>query len=265
MRLLFLTVSRITDVATRGIYTDLMRKFRDEGHDVYIISPAERRFGERTSLVKQHGITLLRLRTLNIRKTSVVEKGLATLLIEPQYLLAVKRYFSELDFDLVLYSTPPITLTNVVRHIKSKHGAQSYLLLKDIFPQNAVDMGMIRKNGLLHRYFRRKEKLLYDVSDGIGCMSPANVTYLHQHNPQINPSIIHLNPNSIDPIEKGLSEKERCFIKKKARHSKRCDCIPLRRKPWQTPEHKLRGQGTGVKLLEKGRFLCGGRLRHRVS
>ena len=48
MNIIFLTMSRITDISQRGIYTDLMRKFRDEGHSVYIVTPNERSFGRST-------------------------------------------------------------------------------------------------------------------------------------------------------------------------------------------------------------------------
>lgn len=51
----------------------------------------------------------------------------------------------------------------------------SYLLLKDIFPQNAVDLGMLTKDGLkgfLYRSFREKEKDLYRISDYIGWHEP---------------------------------------------------------------------------------------------
>lgn len=51
-------------------------------------------------------------------------------------------------------------------------------MLKDIFPQNAVDIGMITKTGikgLLYKYFRKKEKKLYRISNRIGCMSQASV------------------------------------------------------------------------------------------
>ncbi len=44
MNIIFLTISRITDINSKGIYTDLMRKFRDEGHNVYIVTPNERRY-----------------------------------------------------------------------------------------------------------------------------------------------------------------------------------------------------------------------------
>ena len=50
MNIIFLTVSRIKEIKSRGIYTDLMRKFRDEGHNVYIVTPYERQFALPTSL-----------------------------------------------------------------------------------------------------------------------------------------------------------------------------------------------------------------------
>ena len=46
MNVIFLTVTKIDDIQSRGIYTDLMRKFRDEGHQVYIVSPVERKYGK---------------------------------------------------------------------------------------------------------------------------------------------------------------------------------------------------------------------------
>ena len=39
-----------------------------------------------------------------------------------------------------------MTLVNIVKYIKKRDGAKTYLLLKDIFPQNAVDLGMMAKN-----------------------------------------------------------------------------------------------------------------------
>ena len=115
MNLIFLTLSRITDINNRGIYTDLMRKFRDEGHQVYIVSPSERRYGMPTSISKRDSVTILSVKTLNIQKTNVVEKGLGTLLLESQFKRAIIKKFRDVRFDLILYSTPPITLTSVVK------------------------------------------------------------------------------------------------------------------------------------------------------
>lgn len=209
MNILFLTLGRITDINERGIYTDLIRKFRDEGHHIYVVTPLERRFKKETCLTAQDGVSILGVKTLNIQKTNFAEKGIATLLVEHQYKRAIKKCWGDIKFELILYSTPPITLTSLIKDLREKYTAVTYLLLKDIFPQNAVDLKMFSRKSIWYKIFRRKEKLLYAVSDYIGCMSPANVEFLQKNNPYINPGKIEVNPNSIDVSENvTISDRE---------------------------------------------------------
>ncbi len=223
MNVIFLTLVRISDIEDRGIYQDLMRKFRDEEHNVYIVTAAERRLGQETSLVDSHGVKILNVKTLNIQKTNIVEKGIGTLLMENQFKAAIKKYLGDVKFDLITYSTPPITFTNVVKYLKKKNPkAISYLQLKDIFPQNAVDMKMFGEKSVFNWYFRKKEKALYEASDYIGCMSPANVDFLLKHNPEIDAKRVEVAPNSIDlnyddklDNEEGQLKAARIYIRKK--------------------------------------------------
>lgn len=205
MNIIFLTLYYISDIKLRGLYHDLMRKFRDEGHQVYIVTPCERRLGLNTRLEKSDGVNILNVKTLNIQKTNVIEKGIGTLLMESQYKAAIKKYFGGIKFDLITFSTPPITLTNVVKYLKRKNpNAITYLQLKDIFPQNAVDIGMFGEKSVFNWFFRRQEKALYQVSDYIGCMSPANVRFVLDHNPEIAPSKVEVAPNSIELTNTGV-------------------------------------------------------------
>lgn len=220
MNVIFLTMSVLKEVDTHGIYVDLMRKFRDEGHNVYIVSPRERRSGEKTSLYKTGGVRILGVRTLNLQKTNAIEKGIGQVLVETQFKKAIKRYLGSVRFDLILYSTPPITFPKVIQYLKSSNpSARTYLLLKDIFPQNAVDLGMMSKTGpksVLYRYFRNKEKKLYALSDNIGCMSPANVRYVIEHNVEVKPEKVELAPNSYELVELvWLSDDDRRAIRQK--------------------------------------------------
>ena len=205
MNVLFLTMLNV-DVAHRGIYNDLMRKFRDEGHQVYIVCPVERRIGQKTHLNDDDGVRTLYVQTLNLQKTNVVEKGVGQLSIEILFKRSIEKYFSDVQFDLVLYSTPPITFPKVIEYVKKMNPrVVSYLLLKDIFPQNAVDMGLLRKTGvkgILYNMFRKKEKKLYSLSDYIGCMSPANVKYVVTHNPEVDAAKVEIAPNSVELVEK---------------------------------------------------------------
>ena len=194
--------SGLRNVSSSGIYTDLMRKFRDEGHEVYIIYPNERRTGLPTAVEVSNGVHCLGVRTLNVTKTSVIEKGVGQLLLEDLFMRAMNRYFGNVRFDLILYSTPPITFNKVIKAAKRRNPeAMTYLLLKDIFPQNAVDLGMMTKTGvkgMLYKMFRKKEKELYRISDFIGCMSPANVRFVLEHNPEVKAEKVEIAPNSYD-------------------------------------------------------------------
>lgn len=217
MNIIFLTMSRITDITRRGIYTDLMRKFASEGHKIYIVTPRERSLNQPTGIVEVEGATILGVRTLNLQKTNAIEKGLGQVMVEGQFTSAIKKHFKGIKFDLILYSTPPITFPKVIAYLRKENpGAKTYLLLKDIFPQNAIDLGMMSKTGvkgILYRYFRRKEKKLYALSDHIGCMSPANVKYILKHNPEIKSEKVEVAPNSVDlsvhePVDKAAVRKK---------------------------------------------------------
>lgn len=218
MNVLFVTLYNIRNIADRGIYEDLLREFSRNGHHVFVVSPTERRNHEKTHLIKKDNTAILKVHTGNIQKTNIIEKGISTILLEKQYISATKKYLSNVKFDLVLYSTPPVTLTGMVQYIKKRDGAKTYLLLKDIFPQNAVDLGMMQTKGpkaLIYNYFRKKEKKLYALSDRIGCMSQANVDYVLQNNPEIPKEKVEICPNSIEVCDLRLSEQERTAMRSK--------------------------------------------------
>jgi glycosyltransferase involved in cell wall biosynthesis len=205
----------ITTLKKRGIYQDLLNHFIEQGHNVYIVAPVERRHKTKTSFTQEGKANILNVQSLNLTKTNVLEKGLGQILIEGQFLSAIKKHIKNVVFDLVLYSTPPITFSKVIDFIKKRDGAYSYLLLKDIFPQNAVDMGMMKKGGLWHKTFVNKEKRLYKISDTIGCMSEANKKFVLEHNPDISRNKVEVNPNTIKPKFIEYSEEERVKIKNK--------------------------------------------------
>ena len=211
MNILFLTVSRITSIVNKGIYSDLLRLFIKNGHSIYVVSPTERRYGEKTRLMDSNEAKILNVKTLNIQKANYIEKGIGMLLLESQYMFAINRYWKDVNFDLILYSTPPITLNGVISQLKKKYNAYTYLMLKDIFPQNAVDLEFFSKTSLLYKMFRRKEKRLYQISDYIGCTSPGNIEFVLKHNKEVVASKLNICPNSVElqGLERGDKNKSK--------------------------------------------------------
>ena len=206
MNILFLTLGR---VESRGIYTDLMQEMKCRENEVYVVTPIERKNNQETSLSKIDGLNVLKVKTGNIQKVNKIEKGISTLMLEKQFIRAIDEYLHDVKFDLIVYSTPPITFFNAVNHVKKRDDAKTYLMLKDIFPQNAVDIEMMKKDGLLHKFFRKKEISLYKISDYIGCMSQGNIDFILKNNDFISKDKVEILPNTITPLKiDKLNEEE---------------------------------------------------------
>ena len=218
MNILFVSISGMSHLSGHSISLDLIHELKNNGHSIHVICSNERRNGQATSLCEENGCRILRVKTGNNKNTNIIEKGISNLMMPYQYNSAIKKYYSDVKFDLIMYPTPPVTNVKTVKYIKKRDNAKSYLLLKDIFPQNAVDIGMMTKKGpksVIYKMFRKKEEELYKVSDYIGCMSQANVDYLLKHNPYISADKVHTNPNSIEVEEYTKDYEGIAEIKKK--------------------------------------------------
>lgn len=201
MNILYITTvfPRPEDGAT--IYTDLARELSRRGHKLTVVVADGKKTCAKAQSAEERGLEVLRVRTENLYNVGFFKKGIATLLLSRRLKLGLVRCLKTKTFDLVLYETPPLSVYKAVRYAKQKFHASSFLMLKDIFPQNGADLGLYRKNSFIYRYFRKQETALYRVSDKIGCMSAANVAYIKEHNPPFAEKTV-LFPNT-----KAVSER----------------------------------------------------------
>ncbi len=198
MNILFLTMNNFGDIHEHSVYPDLIRCLAKRGHNVTALLPREKRYNEPTTCETFGSIRVVKVRTGNLFDVGMVTKMFSRSLLCRQYSRALKRYSNDLRFDLVLCSTPPTILYPLIERIKKRDDAYSYLMLKDIFPQNALDLGMIKDGGLIHSFLRIFEKKLYRSADMIGCMSPANVRYLLEQDPWLPKEKVTLCPNALE-------------------------------------------------------------------
>lgn len=188
MKILFLMIAYPNVVENSLMYTDLTQEFSLAGHAVYV---AVANGGRKTSFNLEGGINVLRVRTMELFNTSFFKKGLANVLLPFQIERSINKYFKDILFDFIIIPTPPITFLSTVKKLRKKSHPGIYLILRDIFPQNAIDLGIL-KNPFLKAYFRNQEKKLYAISDYIGCMSPGNISFIIKHNSEVLPKKLHL-------------------------------------------------------------------------
>ena len=195
MNILYLSAVPFKMDKNPSIYTDLIQELTNFGDKVTVISVDSSLKPFQVNRVAQKNIDLIYIGSFQLYNVNILKKGLAIVSLP----FFMKRAIKKVDitkFDLILYETPPITWAGIVNQIKNKNNIKSFLMLKDIFPQNAVDIGLIKKESLIFRYFKRKEKLLYKVSDYIGCMSKGNMEYIIKNNPEIPKEKIYYFPNT---------------------------------------------------------------------
>ncbi len=193
MKVIFLALAFPKMDKSKYLYTQLVSQFHENGHEITVVAPM---YDEVTSgLQIEEGIKVIRVKTMKLFGVGLIKKGIANVLLPYQYKKALKENNIDLDFDLIITPTPPITLYGVASWLKKKSKGKIYLILRDIFPQNAVDLGMLKKGNLIHTYFSRKERMLYAKSDAIGCMSQGNIDFIKEHNPEVSHSKLHLLPN----------------------------------------------------------------------
>ena len=182
MKILYIS-STASGMQSQSIYFDLMQEFVAQGHHVTCVYASDGKVVETPGIQNKFGVDYLKVECHNITKNkNKFKKGLALLSIDAKFLASIKQHLSTTPFDLVLYSTPPITFIKTLKYFKERN-IKIYLMLKDIFPQNAVDLGMFKENGVIHRFFSKKETTNYEMADYIGVMSEANKRYLSQHFP----------------------------------------------------------------------------------
>ena len=189
------------------MYTDLAETLYESGHDITVAVREQARNLSQTRMMKERGFDVLRIVTGNYYDIGLIEKGITTLRIPIQMKKGISKYLGDREFDFILYEAPPVTIASLVLWAKKKFDCPSYLMMKDIFPQNAVDIGIMNKHSIIYKFFKNKEKDLYKSADIIGCMSEANKQYIINHNPWINRSKIELFPNTkritdeIEPVK----------------------------------------------------------------
>ncbi len=212
MNVLFLTIDNVTSFETRSIYMDLVNKFRREGHYITVISVCEKR-DQRPGMPRYFEAEsgeVIKVFSPNVTRVSnYVAKGISLVYLNHLYKKATRQAIMNRRYELVLYGSPPVTVYGAVDLVKRKQGSYSYLLLKDIWPYDSVFGGVLSKTGwkgFAFNILKLMARKLYSVSDTIGCMSPANIQFLTDNEPELDKNKIEVNPNSVEPFGKKLTK-----------------------------------------------------------
>ncbi|MDO8463077.1 MAG: glycosyltransferase family 4 protein [bacterium] len=124
----------------------------------------------------ERGVRVLRVQTLPTSRAPYVVRGIAQLDLPRQFLRVARRHVRS-RVDAVATYISPLPLARVGAIIARAHGARHLLNIQDIFPQNAIDLGIIRNRALI-AYFERMERAAYANADMLTTHTPGSRRFL---------------------------------------------------------------------------------------
>lgn len=158
---------------------DLTREFVRQGHSVYVLLPGNNQ-NDRWLLDWVDGAQVLRLKAPRTKDIGNFRRALAECWM-PFFMLwnFRKSPLADASWDGVVWYSPSIFHAPFVNAVKKACCAKSYLIIRDIFPEWAVDMGIMNR-GLIYRFFDAVARYQYSVADVIGIQAPGNKKYFKE-------------------------------------------------------------------------------------
>lgn len=180
MRILLIVVYYLpSTMSSATLIHDLAVEFLRLGHEPIVVAPDENILTD-SQVSCENGIKVLRVKTGKIKSATRFIRAFNEIRLSKIIWKKGKQFFNENPCDLIIYYSPSIFFGSLVKRLKKKFACSSYLVLGDIFPEWAVETGILRK-GLIYRYFKYKERQNYEAADIIRVQSPANLLYFKEH------------------------------------------------------------------------------------
>lgn len=155
---------------------DLTREFARQGHSLCVLLPsADQRAPWK--LEDFDGAQVLRLKAPRTKDIGYVRRTLAELAMPFAMLQNLRKSpLAKEQWDGVVWYAPSIFHGPLVSALKKSSRCKGYLVIRDIFPEWAVDMGLMGR-GLPYRFFDAVARYQYSVADVIGVQTPGNQRY----------------------------------------------------------------------------------------
>lgn len=163
---------------------ELALELKARGHAVTVLTPGKA--SQSTKLVKASldGIGVWRFRSGPVKDVSRVRRLVNESLLSFRAWQAVRPELSSMKVDGVVYYSPSIFFGFLVSKLKRHFNCKAYLVLRDLFPQWAIDEKMIGEHSPVTYYLRFFETRNYQAADRIGLMSEKNVEVFQKLQPR---------------------------------------------------------------------------------
>ncbi len=155
---------------------DLADEFISRNVDLLVIAPNHK--NNRLINEKINKIKLLRVPINKEYQRNYIFRTISELTMPFSfYFFLLKSKYKTFKPDLVVWYSPSIFFGILILLLKLRYKFHAYLILRDIFPEWANDLGLIKKS-LPYYFFKFIASLQYFAANTIGVQSKSNIKYV---------------------------------------------------------------------------------------
>ncbi|MBA3757163.1 MAG: glycosyltransferase family 4 protein, partial [Nitrosomonas sp.] len=158
---------------------DLSLEFVKQGHETTMLVAAPE-LEEDWRIETWNGVRIVRLKSPRTKDIGYIRRTIGEFLMPFAMLRNLRKSpLANEKWDGVAWYSPTIFLGPIAKALKQSSECRSYLIIRDIFPEWAADMGLMGK-GLPYRFFKTIANYQYAVADVIGVQTPGNLAYSNE-------------------------------------------------------------------------------------
>ena len=155
-------------------------------HKVTVITPQS--YSKNNEILNIDGVQIRRFPSGQIKNVSKLKRAFNESMLPWRAWNHHKEFFRSSPHDLIVFYSPCIFWGPLIHRLRKLWKAPAFLVLRDFFPQWAIDIGMLRERAITTRYLRACEAATYAQSDVIGIQSQNNLNIFrdaHPNGPQL--------------------------------------------------------------------------------
>jgi len=157
-----------------------------------------------------NGMKVIRVRLPYVQRDQMIRRGLEHFEIAFKLYNYAKKILRNLSLDISLVYSPPLTLYWTAKQIREMIDVPFVLNVQDIFPQEAIDLGVL-KNPILIGFFRKMERIAYKSADAITVHSERNRHFVQSAMIKQERDKVFVIENMVDPNEVKPANRENTF------------------------------------------------------
>ena len=159
---------------------ELACEYIKQGYKVTVVTPNPK-LKAKYEIKYLDGVQIVYFKSGKIKNVNKIKRAINETILSYNAWNNCNKFFRNNPHDLIVYYSPSIFFGSLVNKLKKLWNVKSYLILRDLFPQWAIDNKILKEKSLITKYFKYFEKVNYNAADTIGLMSNKNLEWFQDY------------------------------------------------------------------------------------